>query len=46
VENKWTAPCTGTVIAALSGRQIVQILCKKEGKRFGEKGERGKEKGN
>src|SRR5690606_41253893 len=30
----WTAPFTGTVIAALSGRQITQLICKKEGKRF------------
>jgi phytoene dehydrogenase-like protein len=30
----WTAPFTGTVIAALSGRQITQLICKKEGKKF------------
>ncbi len=30
----WTAPFTGTVIAALSGRQITQLICKKERKRF------------
>jgi hypothetical protein len=32
--GQWTAPFTGTVIAALSGRQFVQILCKQDGKRF------------
>jgi phytoene dehydrogenase-like protein len=32
--GQWTAPFTGTVIAALSGRQIVQLLCKKDSKRF------------
>lgn len=32
--GQWTAPFTGTVIAAMSGRQIVQIMCKKEGKKF------------
>lgn len=32
--GQWTAPFTGTVIAAMSGRQIVQILCKEEGKKF------------
>jgi phytoene dehydrogenase-like protein len=32
--GQWTAPYTGTVIAALSGRQAVEILCKREGKKF------------
>jgi phytoene dehydrogenase-like protein len=32
--GQWTAPFTGTVIAALSGRQIVQLLCKGDGKKF------------
>jgi phytoene dehydrogenase-like protein len=32
--GQWTAPFTGTVVAALSGRQLVQILCKKDGIRF------------
>ncbi len=32
--GQWTAPFTGTVIAALSGRQAVQIMCKKDGKKF------------
>ncbi len=32
--GQWTAPFTGALIAALSGRQIVQMLCKKEGKKF------------
>ena len=30
----WTAPFTGTVMAALSGRQIVQVLCRKEKRDF------------
>jgi len=32
--GQWTAPFTGTIIAALSGRQIIQLMCRKEGKRF------------
>jgi phytoene dehydrogenase-like protein len=32
--GQWTAVFTGTVIAALSGRQIVQLMCRKEGKKF------------
>jgi len=32
--GQWTAPFTGTVIAALTGRQAVQLLCKADGKRF------------
>jgi len=32
--GQWTAPFTGTVIAALTGRQVVQLLCKGDGKRF------------
>jgi phytoene dehydrogenase-like protein len=32
--GQWTAPYTGTVIAALSGRQIIQLMCKKESKKF------------
>jgi len=32
--GQWTAPFTGTVIAALSGRQLVQVLCKKDGREF------------
>ncbi|KPL12528.1 MAG: hypothetical protein AMS26_17260 [Bacteroides sp. SM23_62] len=32
--GQWTAPFTGTVLAALSGRQAVQLMCKKEGKKF------------
>lgn len=27
--GQWTAPFTGTVIAALSGRQLIQLLCRK-----------------
>jgi phytoene dehydrogenase-like protein len=26
--GQWTAPFTGTVIAALSGRQLIQLLCR------------------
>lgn len=32
--GQWTAPFTGTIIAALSGRQIIQLICKKEGRKF------------
>jgi phytoene dehydrogenase-like protein len=32
--GQWTAPFTGTVIAALSGRQVIQLMCKKEGRKF------------
>lgn len=32
--GQWTAPFTGTVIAALSGRQVVQLMCRKERKKF------------
>ena len=32
--GQWTAPFTGTVMAALSGRQLVQILCKKDRRPF------------
>jgi phytoene dehydrogenase-like protein len=32
--GQWTAPFTGTVIAALTGRQVIQLLCKEEGKKF------------
>jgi len=32
--GQWTMPFTGTVMAALSGRQVIQIMCKKEGKKF------------
>jgi phytoene dehydrogenase-like protein len=32
--GQWTAPFTGTIIAALSGRQIVELICKKEKKKF------------
>lgn len=30
----WTAPFTGTVMAAQSGRQLIQILCKKDRRPF------------
>ena len=32
--GQWTAPFTGTVLGALTGRQLVQILCKQDGRRF------------
>jgi phytoene dehydrogenase-like protein len=32
--GQWTAPFTGTVMAALSGRQLIQLLCKQSGKYF------------
>lgn len=28
--GQWTAPYTGTIIAAVTGRQVIQCLCKKE----------------
>ncbi|HYW94388.1 MAG TPA: NAD(P)/FAD-dependent oxidoreductase [Bacteroidales bacterium] len=33
--GQWTAPFTGTVIAALSGRQVVETICREEGKKMG-----------
>lgn len=32
--GQWTAPFTGTVIAALTGRQSIQLLCREKKKRF------------
>ena len=32
--GQWTAPFTGTVMAALSGRQLVELLCRRDGKAF------------
>jgi phytoene dehydrogenase-like protein len=32
--GQWTAPYTGTVIAALSGRQIIELMCRREGRKF------------
>jgi phytoene dehydrogenase-like protein len=32
--GQWTAPYTGVVIAAQTGRQSIQLLCKEEGKEF------------
>jgi len=32
--GQWTAPFTGTVMAALSGRQIVQLMCKNDNLKF------------
>ena len=32
--GQWTAPFTGTVIAALTGRQAVQLICKSDRKQF------------
>jgi phytoene dehydrogenase-like protein len=32
--GQWTAPFTGTSGAALSGRQVIQLLCKQDGRPF------------
>lgn len=32
--GQWTAPFTGTVMAALSGRQLIEILCKEQHRPF------------
>jgi phytoene dehydrogenase-like protein len=32
--GQWTAPFTGTVIAALTGRQVIQLMCREEGRAF------------
>jgi len=32
--GQWTAPYTGKVIAALSGRQIIELMCRREGRKF------------
>lgn len=32
--GQWTAPFTGTIMAATSGRQIIELICKKEGQKF------------
>jgi phytoene dehydrogenase-like protein len=32
--GQWTAPFTGTVIAALTGRQVVELLCRQDRRRF------------
>jgi phytoene dehydrogenase-like protein len=32
--GQWTAPYTGTVMAAVTGRQLVEVLCKKEKRVF------------
>ncbi|MBN2059212.1 MAG: NAD(P)/FAD-dependent oxidoreductase [Deltaproteobacteria bacterium] len=32
--GQWTTPFSGTVLAALSGRQLIQLLCKWNGKTF------------
>jgi phytoene dehydrogenase-like protein len=32
--GQWTAPFTGTVLAAVSGRQAIQLLCREDGRRF------------
>ena len=32
--GQWTAPYTGVVIASLTGRQVIQLMCKKEKKEF------------
>jgi len=32
--GQWTAPFTGTVLAALTGRQAIELLCRQDRKRF------------
>ncbi len=32
--GQWTSPFTGTIIAALTGRQIIQLMCKNDGRKF------------
>ncbi|MBN1652832.1 MAG: NAD(P)/FAD-dependent oxidoreductase [Deltaproteobacteria bacterium] len=32
--GQWTAPFTGTVLAALTGRQLIELLCKQNGQPF------------
>jgi len=32
--GQWTRPFSGTVMAALSGRQLIQLLCRDEGRPF------------
>jgi len=32
--GQWTAPFTGTVLAALTGRQVIQLLCKQDRRKF------------
>lgn len=32
--GQWTMPFSGTVMAALSGRQLIQLLCKRNGRPF------------
>jgi phytoene dehydrogenase-like protein len=32
--GQWTTTFSGTVMAALSGRQVIQLICKKGGKKF------------
>ena len=34
VVGQWTAPSTGIVMAALSGRQLIQLLCKRDKRAF------------
>jgi phytoene dehydrogenase-like protein len=32
--GQWTAPFTGTIMAALTGRHVVQLLCRQDRRRF------------
>jgi len=32
--GRWTAPFTGAVLAALSGRQLIQLLCRQNNTAF------------
>ena len=35
--GQWTSPFTGTVIASLSGRQVIEVICRKDGVKFNTK---------
>jgi phytoene dehydrogenase-like protein len=32
--GQWTVPFAGTVLAALSGRQLIELLCKRDKRAF------------
>jgi phytoene dehydrogenase-like protein len=32
--GQWTAPFTGTVVAALTGRQVIQLMCREDNRTF------------
>jgi phytoene dehydrogenase-like protein len=37
MSGQWTVPFAGTVISALTGRQAIQLMCHREGKKFNSK---------